>query len=291
MVTGRAAGMGDEQAQADWRWKVPDPQANARLQMLYEPGNWGDVLKGLWAIGAARGVVTAGKLTRLHYLDPFAGAPTYPATPAAVQRLIHLTGTRLAIFQSPFVRHGAWASTAVLVQLACQAFGAQAKLAVFDLDENFRAAWKEHAGTRVLAASSAEEAFEKGLAEDPPPDLVLLDPYDFMARWKAWLPRVALAARRTTVLVYVYNRAPRSAGFWNQYRRFRGQLEDVPDLGFLVGRAPSDPVLPRAFHEMYLFGPARVLAKVSDELAQATRALARNLAEAGAFEEQRPASR
>lgn len=64
--------------QPSWHWKVPGLEDERQPGLLYEPGNWGDVLKGTWA------AVTAGVLAAaiedhrpLRYLDPFAGMPTY----------------------------------------------------------------------------------------------------------------------------------------------------------------------------------------------------------------------
>ena len=32
-----------------WRWKVADPSVTEALGLRYEPGNWGDILKAVWA--------------------------------------------------------------------------------------------------------------------------------------------------------------------------------------------------------------------------------------------------
>jgi hypothetical protein len=268
-----------------WNWKVADRDANARLAMLYEPGNWGDVLKGIWAVTVARQLIEAGRRKDLRYLDPFAGAPTYPLTEGARGRLKQLAGTELAALQAPFATRGILASTGRLVLAAAEAAGAAAELEVFDLDPERREAWAQLPSATVLPARSGLAALHGVPQRKPPPALVLVDPYDFLAEWKDLLPAAAAAAQVATVLVYVYNRAPRSAGHWNEYRRFRDRLTAARrGAGFLLGRAPSDARLPRAYHEVLLLGRAEFLARARGELEAATRALARMLAEEGAFE-------
>ena len=41
-----------------WRWKVADAGSNPQLDLRYEPGHWGDVLKGAWAVVLARWLAT-----------------------------------------------------------------------------------------------------------------------------------------------------------------------------------------------------------------------------------------
>src|SRR5262245_14809337 len=74
-------------ARKGWRWRVPEQAANKDLRLLYEPGNWGDILKGLWAVLAARAIIQARGRNELRYFDPFAGSPTYPLVEASRRRL------------------------------------------------------------------------------------------------------------------------------------------------------------------------------------------------------------
>src|SRR4051794_23276449 len=101
-------------ARDEWRWKVEDPSTTEKLRLLYEPGGWGDLLKGACALELARASLVAG--TRpLRVLDPFAGAPVYPLVPAALKRLDSLAGSALALAQAPFVARKELASTGALV--------------------------------------------------------------------------------------------------------------------------------------------------------------------------------
>jgi hypothetical protein len=272
---------------AEWEWKTAGAAAKTRPGMLYEPGNWGDVLKGTWAVALAGALARAKRPGPLSYLDPYAGAPSYPLTKGARERLLQLTGSELATLQAPLARRGLWASTALLVRAACGAVGCGVEPRVYDLDPERRAAWREVPGVDLLPVRAAAEALESARAAQAAPDLVLLDPYDFLAEWKDLLPHALVLAERSAVLAYVYNRAPRSTGYWNDYRRFREALTSGRTRGgYLLGRIPSDAVLPRAYHEVFLLGGREALDAVREALRGATRALARGLAEAGAFEEQ-----
>src|SRR5262249_35583109 len=110
-------------ARKGWRWRVPERTLNKDLHLLYEPGNWGDILKGLWAIVATRAIIEERGLKKLHYLDPFAGAPTYPLVEASRHRLEGLPLEGLKKLQEPYRARGLMASTAVLVRDAAMARG------------------------------------------------------------------------------------------------------------------------------------------------------------------------
>ena len=51
-----------------------------------------------------------------------------------------------------------------------------------------------------------------------------------------------------------------------------------------VGRVPSDAVLPRAFHEVLLVGPADLVEPLDETLREATCALSRHVGDMGAWE-------
>lgn len=285
-----------------WTWKVADPAATARLHLRYEPGNWGDCLKGLWAVAAARAVLRAGKKKSLRYLDPFAGAPAYPLVEASARRLARLPPSRFRKLQRGFARRGLWASTALAVRAACRAEGGSAKLRVFDLQPLHRTAWKEEEGVEVLPVAAGAEALDAELRNRNPAGLVLVDPYDFFDRWGRLLPKLVRLARRAAVLIYLYNKSPRGQGYAHQYERFRRRLAGLlaeasprgpstpvdrrsPALSVLLGRLPSDAVAPRAFHEVLLMGPAGLLAPARAELQASTRGLSRLLGGLDCFEE------
>ena len=143
----------------------------------------------------------------------------------------------------------------------------------------------EKEGFAMTAVRTGEEAIESVRARRP--DLVLLDPYDFLAEWEELLPRALALAERSVVLAYIYNRAPRSAGYWNEYQRLRNALASGREgEGYVLGRIPTDAVLPRAYHEVLLLGGRQLVDVVRETLRGLTRALARSLADTGAFEEQ-----
>jgi hypothetical protein len=282
-------------ARKGWRWRAPERTANKDLRLLYEPGNWGDILKGLWAISAARAIIEieARGQKELHYFDPFAGAPTYPLVEASRHRLEAVPSPWLKSLQEPYSARGLMASTAVLVRDAARSLGAATRLTVFDLDPERKEAWKGEPGAQVLDLESGEAAMEalRGLAErpEPPdrvPDLVLVDPYDLFNHWERLLPAALSFARRSSVLLYSYNKAPRGAGQWRRYQDFRQAIATglSPGCGSLLGRIPADPSLARAYHEVVLIGPEEALRGAREGLREGTAALARHMAEAGCFE-------
>ncbi|MBX3466998.1 MAG: hypothetical protein KF878_08880 [Planctomycetes bacterium] len=267
----------------DWTWKVPDPAANARLHLRYEPGGWGDVLKGVWAVAAAAALARGRAVVRV--LDPFAGAPDYPRVAATAARLEGLRavddpGVRSFLdLAGPTAAGGPLPSTASLAAAAARAAGARPALEVFDLDPDRRAAWAGRAD--VLDLASGDEALER------PADLVHVDPYDLLADWPRVGPR--LAARPpddpALLVMYAFNRAPRGAAALRDYRAWRADLaRALGPRALLVGRVPSDPVLPRAWHEALLAGPPAAVAPLAAPLRAATTALARHLSDAGCFE-------
>jgi len=267
-----------------WTWKVSEDAKNVGLNLRYEPGNWGDVLKGEWAVRLTRALARSG-LPRIRFLDPFAGAPTYPLVESAAARLDERPPCPAFLeAQAPFVARGELASTGSLVLAAADAAGVGLEALVYDLDATRLAAWRSRP-VSVLEVASGAEALEAA----PPRDLVLLDPYDLFDAWGSLLPRVLPFAREAALLLYLYNKAPRGAGHQRQYASFRRslarELADLPrPARALVGRVPSDAVLPRAFHEVVLVASAELAGELEPELAATTRELALRLAAGGAWE-------
>ncbi|MCO5164911.1 MAG: hypothetical protein M9894_00890 [Planctomycetes bacterium] len=263
----------------DWTWRVRDPGANARLHLRYEPGGWGDVLKGVWAVTAADALARGRAVVRA--LDPFAGAPDYPRVEATAARL-----SAIGALTDPGVRAlldlvgpGALPSTASLARAAVEAAGGRAALEVFDLDPTRRGAWAGRAD--VLEVASGEEALGRAA------DLVVVDPYDLVADWPRVGPRLAArpADDPALLLLYAFNRAPRGAAALRDYRAWREDLaRALGARALLVGRIPSDPALPRAWHEALLAGPPAAVEPLAPALRASTTALARHLSDAGCFE-------
>jgi hypothetical protein len=262
-----------------WSWKVPDRGQNPRLNLRYEPGCWGDVLKGEWALTLLAALPAPPGVV----LDPWAGAPTYPLVDATRDRLAGLrTGPLFRAAQAGFLAEGQLASTGRLLL----AGSPQAELRVFDLDPERRARWAQVPGATTLAVGDGADALR---AQDAPtPDLVLVDPYDlFDAGGPLLEPALSLAAKGAPVLFYLYNKAPRSPGHMEQYASLRRQLERRLPSGVggpLVGRVPADALLPRAYHEVLLVGSGPLLDQLRAPLAEATHALAREVAGPGEFE-------
>jgi len=276
-----------------WTWKVADSAANPGLGLRYEPGNWGDVLKGTWATIVAPAVAVHSsardRAQPLRYLDPFAGAPTYPLLETVVSRLVWLGSSAFIDAQRTWLERGELASTGLLVDAALARARVVATLDVFDLDPARRAAWVDVPRARVLPVDDGLAALESTVALDA--DLVLIDPYDFFTDWRRTLAALSCAATRATLLVYLYNKSPRGAAVHREYRRLRAALALPAGTELLVGRVPSDAVLPRAFHEMWLVAEPALIDRVRSELSRATRRLACKLSTAGAFESIRPDDR
>lgn len=269
-----------------WSWKVEDREQNARLDLRYEPGCWGDVIKGLFAVAAVRALGRTG----LRLLDPFAGAPRYPRLATTAARLDLVTGLPLDGAAAALVRDwralhdqggaDAWPSTATLVRRAA---GDASTLEVFELDPARRERWAAEPAARVLPLESGWQA----LGSQVQADLTLVDPYDLDAD----LPRLraALGATPGVLVLYLFNRAPRGSNELKAYRRLRDELAaGVAPRGVLCGRLPSDAVLPRTWHEALLVAPPALLVAVQPALEEVTRALAGRIAADGAFEAEAP---
>ena len=258
-----------------WTWRVADGDASAHMRLRYEPGSWGDLLKGLCTFDLARALLAAGAHP-LHYADPFAGAPSYPRVAAAAARLEQLGGHPSASAHPP----GEILGTAGLV-LSLGAVRAR----VYDRDATRRALWATRSGVRILDVGDGWEALDADLLSGA--DLVLVDPYDLdqPAHWQSALPDLqALRAGGAHLVLYLFNRAPQGAPRFAAYRRFRDALGPVD----LAARLPADAVLPRAFHEvLVLLSPAArvpVRAQALDAIASEVRSLAAALAMVGAVE-------
>lgn len=263
-----------------WSWKPGGLERSEHPRLLYEPGSWGDVLKGTWAELTIRAITRRG--ASLRCVDPFAGSATYPAAEAVRERAEWLGRGPWVRAQEPFLARGMIASTSRILCDVALEIGATVKLSVFDADPSRLASWSEldcSAEIDALAIGDGADAIG-----DADADLVLVDPYDFVGRAADLLPRVLAQRKRSTVLVYLFNRAPRGGGHERTYRAVREKLAREKGA-LLVGRIPSDAILPRAWHEVLLFGPEPFPDTLARELGRATRALTCKLSTSGAFED------
>jgi hypothetical protein len=226
-------------ASDEWQWKNKD---GGKPGLLYESGNWGDILKLLWVIECIKW--KRERVGHVTYCDPFAGDVHYPLGRRTRYRLECTFPEGLDPLIRRFVDAGRWPSAAS-VALALVGDAAE----VWDADPARRGNWREAPGVTVLDGQDGRELLPAG--PSGPGTIWLLDPYDFMAEWRKWLPTVMEKARSTTVLLYLYNRSGGSEARFSQYRAFRGALEDARGvLPKRVGRVAADAFLPRSHHEM-----------------------------------------
>lgn len=257
-----------------WSWRDRDPSRHAGLR--YEPGNWGDALKGEWALIALEALLARGPV---RVLDPFAGAPRYPLSPASAGRLAELPPAcaRYPTAQAPHVAGQTLASTATLLGEG------GATLRVFDADDARRGAWEPP--VEVLEVPDGAAALRAARGADY--ELVHVDPYDLQSEWGVLLaPALEALAPTGVLLAYLFNKAPRGGGHVEQYASLRKGLEGRlrPDQRLLVGRVPADPVLPRAHHELLLVAPTDLATALEPALRETAQALAASVAASGAFE-------
>ncbi len=266
-----------------WNWKGKD-RTNGGLR--YEPGNWGDCGKLLWL----KALLDWKKREygQVRYRDPFAGDVSYPLSGKTEFRLSLFPPASFRFIQEKFLAVRRWPSAAAAVA----EYAADA--AVWDLDESRLDNWHGIAGVRIF--HDCEDGEERGGwrllagAAGDAGELWLLDPYDFLAEWREVLPLVLEKSRRSTILLYIYNRSGRGPEAFRDYRAFRNRLEDGrPDLPKRLGRTPADAFLPACHHEM-LFLPSEAdcrresLAELFSELGRTSWTVGEALRKAGEFE-------
>lgn len=278
-----------------WNWK---PKDGSRGGLLYESGNWGDLLKMLWLEAVLEWKKRSGGA--VNYFDPFAGDAWYPLTPKARFRIEQIGQAGLipdafAFLREAFLDRGFWPSAAsgawALLRDARGAF------AIWDRDDGRRGNWREWRKARsrgeraFISIPDASSGWELLQNHAPDADGVwLIDPYDFLAEWRDVLPLVAEQSRRTTLLLYVYNRSAKNAEAFREYRAARNALDDLRgDLPGRIGRAASDGFLPRAHHEMWFLPCGRdaaspAFAELLRKLADAAFALEGGMRRTGVYD-------
>ena len=269
-----------------WSWKVADEVLNPGLNLRYEPGCWGDLLKHAWALHVADALLAARE-GPLRLLDPYAGAPDYPLTEPTARRA---RGLPLPLLSARLASHEAaqrFPSTARLVidrwREAERLGGAE----VFDADSGRRGAWAGSELAQVLQLESGEEAFAPASPAARGADLCLLDPYDLFDRSEPVLAHALEASRGGALLCYLFNKSPRAVKSWRRYQDLRARLERLRAADgrpLLVGRVPSDSLLPRAYHEVWLLAEPGLLDPLQEILVPLSEALCEHVARQGCWE-------
>lgn len=268
---------------SDWSWASKNGVTGG---LLYEPGNWGDILKCSWAITISCWLVKNG-VGAFRYADPFAGAPVYPLSEGSSRRLEPFANSALTSVLAPFLFEDLWPSTASVVLQATQ--GAEnATYTVYDRDAARRSAWESSPQTIILPLQSGYDVLTCTMPGSE--GLLLLDPYDLLADWREIMDSLLKAAESTSLLLYIYNRSARGAEHLRNYRDFRNALQD--GLGAhpkLLGRIPADAFLPNAHHEMIWIPSTWAMSvydydKLEDSLCALTRRIDDVIRDAGRIE-------
>lgn len=260
-----------------WSWKDKDRDNNDQLNLLYEPGNWGDLLKHLWAIELSKHRLHCG-LESTQLFDPFSGAESYPLTvPTAerIDRLPPLLKDRLQpLCQQRFP------STGVVLHSYVEDGTFRAEIC--EQDPVRRATWSTPVQAvdetplerlkHYLKSSGEQSGFR--------PNLALWDPYDFFEQWSHAIPFLLQFAHRCDLLIYFLNKSPQGVGKLRNYQAMRARV----DQPLLVGRVGSDSLLPRSYHEMWLLGPSCQSENLAQALSQVTRALNQHVSDQSCFE-------
>ncbi|MDR0363007.1 MAG: hypothetical protein LBJ46_10055 [Planctomycetota bacterium] len=236
--------------------------------LLYEPGNWGDALKASWLATLLRWVADRSSGGFSGYLDPFAGAPTYPLGAQTAKRFEALRSDTLAFLHTPFIEQGLWPSAATIFREL-----SSSPMTVYDADRERREAWRGSPGVAIAEAASGWNALESAVGDEN--RLTLVDPYDILAEWRGLAESALFRPGLGTTLIYVYNRSAKSAEQFREYRAFRAFLDDTTGVRYLAGRVGCDPFLPNSHHEMILL-PGRTIEsgrdfeQIADRLEAAT---------------------
>ena len=239
----------------DWSWKAKDGAAG---RLLYEPGNWGDLLKASWIAAVLGGLLDAFGPGQARALDVFAGAPDYPLSAASAARARRVGAGDFVAALAPHLERGRWpGSAALMAEIIASARARKGSppdpepaVAVFDADVERRLALAADGRFGMLEHHDGYDALA-GAFDLGPAGLALVDPYDLLADWRRALPALAARGRTATALVYVHNRSGRGREALREYRAFRAALAEArAGAPLLVGRIPADPFLPTAWHEM-----------------------------------------
>lgn len=234
-----------------WTWRGKD---GSHGRLLYESGNWGDLLKLLWAKAFIDWAGERFGRSGVDYLDPFAGAPAYPLGERTAFRFTQARLKSLDYLVEPFLSKDLWPSTASAVYTLVGG-----DIRVFDADPDRLDQWRSVPEVTVATAESGWDLLGKSAPK--PEALWLVDPYDVVAEWRDNLSFLTERAGAVSILLYIYNRSAKNPEAFREYRAFRNALDDrVRDLPKRLGRVAADAFLPQAHHEMLLLPSRRAAA-------------------------------
>ena len=262
----------------NWNWKNKN---GAQGGLLYDSGNWGDMLKMLWLAEIVRWKQQNG--CTVNYRDPFAGDVRYPLGKKIAFRLSRSCLQQLDFLQTPFLDKGFWPSAASGALLL-----ATGETEVWDADSGRRDAWRD-AGVAVAENAASGWDIVSRTAADPEA-VLLVDPYDLLAEWQERLELIVEKSRTVSTLLYLYNRSGKSKEAFAEYRRFRGRLDDLAgETPKRIGRIAADGFLPDSYHEMIFLPCAADFARSGfgaalDRLGDCAAQLHRAQAESSVFD-------
>ena len=277
--------------QRPWFWKSPDALEGTAdgtgPGLLYEPGNWGDLLKAAWTARIIDTICRESSSRPVSIIDPFAGRPDYALVESTRTRLARIDDDVLLDAVRADLEAGRWPSTARLALGRVQSNGERAALAVFDLEPEFRTAWNDVAVARVIEAKTGLDLLASDDARDA--DFVLVDPYDLFDHWKQVISLVVPLSTTTPVLCYLFNKSPRSeatAQYYGALRRalLAGLEATAGTATGLLGSVPSDTIRPRSRHEVILLGHAALVESLRESLREATKSVGKAIGSPGHIE-------
>ncbi len=236
----------------DWSWKDP---VQGSLSLRYEPGNWGDILKGEWLCHWLNWFRAQGN-QQLRYRDPFCGGGDYPLSEATSRRLKQ---SPVPLYRA-CCQDGRLPSSATLVKREAERLGMQVSAHCSDSESN-------------------------PLADLQGSDLLLFDPYDFFERWPEWTQALLDLGPEQNLVIYLYNKSPRGS---SQFRHYQLLTERWSERNYLLGRLPADARLARAYHEVWMCGPCARDPQLAQGLRRLTLELHHSMAESGIWESHQP---
>lgn len=150
---------------------------------------------------------------------------------------------------------------------------------VCELDPQRRATWSEQPHTSLIDLPPIGRLQQlrpnQGVTQ-----IILWDPYDFFEQWSHALPSLVHASQFSHVLIYFLNKSPQDIAKLRNYEK----MKERAGCPILIGRVPSDSLLPRCYHEMWLLGPIATDPQIQSRLAHVSVDLSTHISKQGAFE-------